>query len=119
MDRCTGGRLAVWLREQGHDALELGELGEDPGDEEILNIAASRERILVTIDTDFGELIYARGQIHFGIVRLPDVRAAPRIALMAEVLARHTAALERGAIVTVRGQRIRVSRPPDSEQGTS
>ncbi len=65
----------------------------------------------MTIDADFGELIYVQRRSHAGLVRLPDMRAVDRIALMEQVLA-HTAELERGAIVTVRGRRIRVSLPP-------
>jgi predicted nuclease of predicted toxin-antitoxin system len=118
VDRCAGGRLAAWLRDQGHDVVELRELGKDPGDEEVLSLAASLKRVLVTIDTDFGKLIFAQREPHAGLVRLPDVRAAFRIALMEQVLARHAAELEDGAIVTVRGQRIRVSLPPDADQGS-
>jgi predicted nuclease of predicted toxin-antitoxin system len=114
VDRCAGRRLASWLREQGHDTVDIRETGPDPGDRRILELAVSDQRVLVTIDTDFGELIFARGLPHSGVVRLPDVRSQLRIALMREVLERHTAELEDGAIVTVRGQRIRVSRSPGS-----
>ena len=39
VDRCAGSRLAAWLRDQGHDALDLRELGKDPGDEKVLALA--------------------------------------------------------------------------------
>lgn len=80
-----------------------------------LRLAAERRAVLVTIDTDFGELVFARRRSHCGLVRLPDVRAAERILLLEEVLDRHIGDLERGAIVTVRGRRIRVSMPPGRE----
>lgn len=111
--------MAAWLQDQGHDVLELRELGRDPDDEEVLRLAASLKRVLVTIDTDFGKLIFAQREPHAGLIRLPDVRAVSRIALMEQVLARHAAELKRGAIVTVRGQRIRVSLPPDADQSSS
>jgi hypothetical protein len=44
------------------------------------------------------------------MVRLPDVPAAQRIVIMADLLARHGADLEHGVIITVRGGRIRMSR---------
>lgn len=65
----------------------------------------------MTIDTDFGELIYLHDVPHAGLVRLPDVPAERRIALMSEVIERHSDELEERAVVTVRGGRIRVSRP--------
>ncbi len=112
VDRCAGHRLAAWLRDQGHDVVEARELGADPGDRALLERAAAAGRILVTIDTDFGELVYVRKVPHAGLVRLPDVPAERRIALIAEVLDRHRQALEIQAVVTIRDGRIRISHPP-------
>jgi predicted nuclease of predicted toxin-antitoxin system len=111
IDRCAGRRLAEWLRGQGHDVIESREWGPDPGDRALLERAAAEERILVTIDTDFGELVYVEEMPHAGLVRLPDVPAERRIALMAQLLDRHQEALEMKAIITVRNGRIRISRP--------
>ena len=75
-------------------------------------MAAAENRVLVTIDTDFGEFIFREGIPHAGLVRLPDVPAGTRIALMDRVLSLPVAGELRGAVVTVRGGRIRVSRAP-------
>jgi len=72
VDRCAGHRLAEWLRTQGHDVVEVSGLGPDPGDRAILEMAAQQDRILVTIDTDFGRLVHG-GASHAGEFRLPDV----------------------------------------------
>ncbi len=112
VDRCAGHRLSEWLRGQGHNVVDSRELGHDPGDRELLERAAAGGRILVTIDTDFGELVYVRQAQHAGLVRLPDVPAEQRIALMADALKRHRTALEERAIVTIRGGRVRISRQP-------
>ena len=90
------------------------ELGADPGDLALLEHAAAEGRILVTIDTDFGELVYLGGASHAGLVRLPDMPAERCIALMSEVLERHRRALETRAIVTIRVDRIRISYAPRS-----
>ncbi len=55
---------------------------------ELLKQAAVTGRILVTIDTDFGELVYVRRARHAGLVRLPDVPVEQRIDLMAQALER-------------------------------
>jgi predicted nuclease of predicted toxin-antitoxin system len=68
----------------------------------------------VTIDTDFGELVYVEEVPHAGLARLPDVPAERRIALMAGVLERHQQALEAQAIMTIRRGRLRISWPPSS-----
>ena len=111
-DRCAGRRLEEWLRNNGHDVLEARTLGPDPGDRVLLELAASEDRILITTDKDFGELIYVHGIPHSGLIRLPDVRSAQRIVLVEQVIDHHGQALEERAIITIRGNRIRISRPP-------
>lgn len=111
IDRCAGRRLAEWIRAQGHDVVESRTLGPDPGDLTLLRWAADDGRILVTIDTDFGTLLQTRGTSHAGLIRLPDVPAPARIALLAQILRDHTAAELGKSVVTVRGHRIRISRP--------
>lgn len=110
VDRCAGTRLAAWLEADGHDVRGAWALDPDPGDAALLHVAAKEGRILVTIDSDFGTLVFLLGADHAGIVRLPDLPARARIALMADLLARHGPDLA-GAIVTVRGGRIRISPP--------
>ena len=112
VDRCAGRRLAEWLRQQGHDVRDAREEHPDPGDAALLQIAAEEQRVLVTIDTDFGALIYVIGAAHAGIIRLPDVPARTRIALMAQILGSRGEADLAGAIITVTGSRIRFSRSP-------
>ena len=115
VDRCAGRRLADWLRAQGHDVLESSELGPDPGDRALLAQAAEHDRILVTIDADFAKLVFVEESRHCGIVRLPDAPALRRIGLMEMVLERHGHELDTRAIITVRSDKIRVSRRTPSQ----
>ena len=78
VDRCAGRRLAEWLRAGGHDVLDAREFGTDPGDKALLERAAADDRVLITLDTDFGELIYLHGIAHAGL-RLPDVPMRQRM----------------------------------------
>ena len=66
IDRCAGRRIAEWLSSLGHDVIETRSLGQDPGDRVILEWAAGENRILVTVDTDFGKLVYVNGARHCG-----------------------------------------------------
>jgi predicted nuclease of predicted toxin-antitoxin system len=112
VDRCAGQRLATWLQAQGHDVCVSREQEPDPGDAALLQMAADDGRILVTIDSDFGTLVYLLHAAHAGIIRLPDVPAGAGIALMEDLLTRHGSELSQ-SIVTIRRGRIRISRPPD------
>ena len=114
IDRCAGRRLAEWLKAEGHDVAEARQRGPDPGDATLLGWAAAENRVLITLDTDFGALVHLRGVAHAGLIRLPDVPAATRIALVRQILQDHPEQDLTVSIVTVRGRRIRLSRwPPD------
>ena len=112
IDRCAGRLLADWLRKQGHDVVEARELGPDPGDKALLDWAAKEARILVTIDTDFGELIYVENLSHAGLIRLPDVPIRERQLIIQDLLMRYKTELQDAAIITVRSGRIRISKGP-------
>ena len=75
-------------------------------------MAAKETRILVTIDTDFGELIFLENLAHAGLVRLPDIPARERQLVMQDVINRYKSDLEDAAIITVRSGRIRISKGP-------
>jgi predicted nuclease of predicted toxin-antitoxin system len=110
IDRCGGRRLADWLREQGHEVLESRERGSDPGDRILLQWAVDERRILVTMDKDFGQMIFLEGAPHCGLVRLPDVPVERRITLMEMILTEYADELVARSVVTVRGDRVRISR---------
>lgn len=110
IDRCAGARLAKALRDGGHDVLDAGDAARDPGDAELLAIADAEKRILVTIDKDFGLLVFAGGIAHHGVVRLPDCPGRDRILLMQKILSEHSADLEARAVITVSTSRVRISR---------
>jgi predicted nuclease of predicted toxin-antitoxin system len=114
VDRCAGKRLADWLHDNGHDVADASSWLQDPGDAAILQRAGDEDRILITIDGDFGLLVFAEDRPHRGMVRLPDCPTAPRIAIVRDLLARHGEDLDARAVITVRGGRVRISRrrPP-------
>ena len=113
VDRCAGRRLAEWLRAQDHDVLESRALGADPGDEALLALAVRERRVLATMDKEFGDLVFAQGAAHAGMIRLPDVPVARRILLISQVLADLSQTDLEQSIVTIGANRIRVSRPPE------
>ena len=111
IDRCARRRIADRLRVLGHDVVEARERSPDPGDDALLAWAAAERRVLVTMDKDFGELVYRRSAPHAGLIRLPHVPSAKRVALIEQVLADYSPGQIEGAVVTVRGTRVRISRP--------
>jgi predicted nuclease of predicted toxin-antitoxin system len=73
LDSCVWGGVKPLLLAAGYDTVWTGEEGRDPGDEEILKRSVLEGRILITLDKDFGELIFLEGKIHCGIIRLASI----------------------------------------------
>jgi predicted nuclease of predicted toxin-antitoxin system len=112
LDTCVWGGATADLRAAGHDVLWTGDLAQDPGDEDILAQANREQRVLITLDKDFGELAIRRSLPHCGIVRLVNIAARQQAVVCQHVLATYGDELIRGAIVTVEAGRVRI-RPPD------
>ena len=52
--------MAKWLSDEGHDVVGAWVWEPDPGDEALLTLATAEDRILVTINTDFGDLVFSQ-----------------------------------------------------------
>ena len=73
LDTCIWGKVKLELINAGYDVVWSGDWQQDPGDEAILAIAFQEQRVLVTLDNDFGKLAVFRGLQHCGIVRLVNL----------------------------------------------
>jgi predicted nuclease of predicted toxin-antitoxin system len=102
--------LAARLRALGHDVAEAKDRGDDPGDRTILHWGATEDRVVITMDKDFGQFVFVEKLPHAGLVRLPNVPSSERVRLMESLLLSHAEFMCSGSVVTVRGGRIRVSR---------
>ncbi len=86
----------------------------DPGNRIIVEVALSENRILITMDKVFGELIYLHGDSQAGLIRLPDVWVARRNEPVGLRIDQYHEALQGRAIVTVQGGSVRIYRSPKS-----
>lgn len=112
LDTCVWGGSKAELEGAGHDVVWTGDLAQDPGDEDILAWANRDQRVLITLDKDFGELAIRRQLPHCGIVRLVNIAARQQAAVCQQILAQYGNELILGAIITVEAGRVRI-RPPD------
>ncbi len=115
LDSCVSRQAKLALLTAGIDVVWTGDLDEDPGDEEILEQARREERVLVTLDKDFGELAIVQGKQHRGIIRLVDIRSRRQGALLLDIAAKHAEELAAGAIITAEPGRLRI-RPADRQE---
>ena len=100
--------LIVWLRSAGHDVVYAAEsLSGDP-DEVLLEIAHREERILLTDDKDFGDLVFHRKLSSQGIllIRLSSPRIEDRLRRLSELWGAIEPYLE-GRFVVIGDKKVR------------
>lgn len=116
IDAALSPRLAQELVSAGFDAVHVCELGLAAAtDAVILARAVQERRTVVSRDGDFSALLaHANAdRPSFVHLRTPGVnRPADQVVLLRRVLSLAGADLAAGAIVTVRGDRIRIRRLP-------
>ena len=108
VDECTGPAVARWLRDQHHDVLSVYEEARGIGDDEVIHIAFSEHRILITNDKDFGEKIYRERKPHRGVIllRLADERFSVKIEVLQRLLATYSDRIP-GQFVVVTETKVR------------
>lgn len=104
------------LKEAGHDAIHVADIGLlTATDPEILQAAAKEERILLTADSDFGALL-ALGSLASPSVLLlrsaDHLRAGEQAELVQANLPQIAEDLKKGAIVSLTRDRLRVRELP-------
>jgi predicted nuclease of predicted toxin-antitoxin system len=70
IDAGVGRQVERWLRENGYDVLAVRDLDPRMLDAAILKLAAEEKRLVITMDKDFGELVYRSQTGHAGVLLL-------------------------------------------------
>ena len=88
VDESTGSGVVTYLIEQGYDAVSVASIMPRADDIEILQYAYAENRLVVTNDKDFGDLIFRSQALHRGVVllRLQDESGKTRINVLARVI---------------------------------
>ena len=70
VDAHIGKLISAFLQQQGHDVLRATSFSPGTSDMQLLRLAAAEERVIVTSDKDFGELVYRLDEPAFGVLLL-------------------------------------------------
>jgi predicted nuclease of predicted toxin-antitoxin system len=73
-DECVAASLVAFLRTGGHDVFYIAEAAAGLSDADVIALALRENRILLTDDKDFGDLVFRRRQAVPGVVLM---RIAP------------------------------------------
>jgi len=116
VDVNASGVLSTLLVELGHEVACVKDVNPRMGDDEIIAWAVREERVIVTTDNDFEQMIWLQQKNHCGVLRLENLPRAERKQLLQEVLINHNQDLELGAVVIATKQKIRIRRKPSNDQ---
>lgn len=92
MDVGVGKKVEKWLREHGYNVKCVRDINPRMSDKEILKIAVSEKRIVITMDKDFGELIYNSGLPHGGVLllRLEDATSDNKVEIVSKIMEKYS-----------------------------
>src|ERR1017187_6099597 len=90
-DECCDVPVVAGLRTDGHDVAYIREIAAGADDQTGLQMAAGQDRILITEDKDFGELVVRLGLPAYGIllIRMDPADSDAKLARLRDVILSH------------------------------
>ena len=105
-DECCDALLVAGLRRDGHDVLCVVESAPGIDDETVLKMASDQDRILLTEDKEFGELVVRLGYPAYSIVllRMNPADNDAKLSRLREVLEKQASRLPHSFVVIDEGK---------------
>ena len=102
--------VVIGLRAAGHDVVAITETMRGAEDEQVIELADSQKRLLLTEDKDFGQLVFAAAKQNSGVIliRYPTFARSGLTTDILELLANRGAALH-GCFTVLQPGRARIT----------
>jgi len=91
VDVGVGKKVEKWLLRNGYDLKAVRDINPKMEDDKILSIAISENLMVVTMDKDFGELVYNSGLPHSGVLllRLEGAKSDEKVKAIEKILSEY------------------------------
>ena len=110
VDAGVGASVEQLLRNLAHFVVAIRDIDPHLPDTEVLALARLHEAIVVTMDKDFGELVFREATLHHGVLllRLEEATGPERAGIVRLILEQHGAELP-GRFSVFQHDRLRIS----------
>jgi len=111
VDVGVGKKVESFLKESNYDIKSIRQIDHRMKDSQILRLANDEERIVITMDKDFGELIFNSGLSHYGVLllRLDDSNGEEKVEVIKEILTKYESSL-RNNFCVYQNSRLRIKK---------
>lgn len=112
LDVGVGKKVENYLRDEGHEVISILNVNPSMKDDAILEIAVQAGAMVITMDKDFGELVFRDKQGHNGVLllRLEDATGQQKVEVVKLILQNHINELE-GNFCVYQNNKLRISKP--------
>ena len=106
VDVGVGRKVEEFLEDQGYDSKFVRSIDPRLPDQEIIKIAAMEDRMIITMDKDFGELVYHSALDHCGVIllRLEDASGIEKLEVMKEIISKYSEQIKNHFCVYQKGK---------------
>lgn len=109
VDVGVGKGVEEYLSEAGFDTKAVRDIDPHMEDEKIIQIAASEKRIVVTMDKDFGELVYHSSMKHSGVLllRLDSATGSEKLLVVEHIMTNYSDRIQ-NCFCVFQGNKLRI-----------
>jgi predicted nuclease of predicted toxin-antitoxin system len=111
VDVGVGKGIEKYLMEEGHDTKAVRDIDPRMEDEEIVRVAVEENRMIVTMDKDFGELVYHSSMRHCGVIllRLEDAPGAEKLQVVKHIIKNYSSQIK-DSFCVFQNNRLRIKK---------
>lgn len=109
VDVGVGKKVEEYLCQQCYNVKAVRDIDATMDDDKIIKLAQNENRIIITMDKDFGELVYNQGLSHCGILllRIKDADSKQKVKVITIIMENHQDKLKNNFCV-YQGNKFRV-----------
>lgn len=102
-------KAEIYFRENGFDVFAVRDINPYLTDKDILELAVKEERLVITMDKDFGELVFNSKEVHSGVLllRMEDAGWKQKINVLSEIFLNYSEDIK-GSFSVYQDKKLRI-----------